>query len=73
MPQSTLKTYQIGEKTFVIDHEMFGETEDEYRAEVERRYRHMRETGLHITQQEADDWINKLLNGEDPPLPEEHT
>lgn len=73
MSQAARKTYQIGEKTFVIDHEMFGETEEEFRAEVERRHRHMRETGLHVTHEEAVEWMEKLLRGENPSLPKEHT
>lgn len=41
-----------------------------YLAEVEERYREYRETGLHLTQQEADDYIDSLLRGENPELPE---
>ena len=44
-----------------------------YLAEIEERYREMRETGLRITQEEADEWLDALLRGEDPPLPEAHT
>ncbi|HWV01176.1 MAG TPA: CopG family transcriptional regulator [Devosia sp.] len=43
-----------------------------YLAEVERRHREYRETGLHLTQEEADTWIDGLLRGEDPPIPEPH-
>jgi predicted transcriptional regulator len=44
-----------------------------YLAEVEERYREMRETGLHVTQEDADQWIDGLLRGENPPLPKPHT
>jgi predicted transcriptional regulator len=43
-----------------------------YLAEVDERHREMRETGLHITQEQADDWIEALLRGENPPLPKPH-
>jgi predicted transcriptional regulator len=43
-----------------------------YLAEVEERYRQLRETGLHLSQEEADKWIEQLLRGENPPLPKPH-
>ena len=43
-----------------------------YVAEVDERYREMRETGLRITQEEADKWLDALLRGENPPLPKPH-
>ena len=43
-----------------------------YLAEVARRHREHRETGLHLTHEEADSWIGKLLDGENPPIPEPH-
>ena len=43
-----------------------------YLAELDERYREMRETGLHVTQEEADQWIDGLLRGENPPLPKPH-
>jgi predicted transcriptional regulator len=44
-----------------------------YLAEIEERHREMRETGLHVTQEEADRYIDALLRGENPPLPKPHT
>ncbi len=44
-----------------------------YLAEIEERYREMRETGLHVTQDEADAFIDALLRGEAPPLPKPHS
>ena len=73
MAQIDRKADQTGENPLVINHDAFGETRAEYLAEAERRYRHMRETGLHVTQAEAEEWIEKLLRGENPPLPKEHT
>lgn len=72
MAQPTRKMDRTDEKTLVIDHETFGETEEEFRAEAGRRYKHMRETGLHVTQAEAEEWLQKLLRGENPPLPKPH-
>ena len=44
-----------------------------YLAEIEDRHREFRETGLHVTQEEVEAWVEALLRGEDPPLPEPHT
>ena len=44
-----------------------------YVAEVDERYREIRETGLHITQEEADEWLDALLRGENLPLPKPHS
>lgn len=44
-----------------------------YLAEVEKRHRELRDSGLHVTQEEADRWIEGLLRGEGPPLPRPHT
>ncbi|MEP7241637.1 MAG: hypothetical protein ABI697_12195 [Devosia sp.] len=40
-----------------------------YLAEVEARHRDMRDAGVHITEKQADEWIESLLRGENPPLP----
>lgn len=40
--------------------------------ELDERSREFDETGLHVTHEEAMDWLQKLANGEDPPLPEAH-
>ena len=44
-----------------------------YLREVEARHQDFVETGLHLTQNEVDVWIDGLLRGEDPPIPEPHT
>jgi predicted transcriptional regulator len=44
-----------------------------YLAEVNARYEEYRETGLHLTEDEVDEWLDALLRGEDPPIPEPHT
>ncbi len=42
-------------------------------AEAERRHQEYLDTGLHLTGAEVDRWIESLLRGEDPPIPEAHT
>lgn len=41
--------------------------------ELEERSRELDQTGLHVTHEEAMDWLEKLANGENPPLPVAHT
>jgi predicted transcriptional regulator len=73
MTKPNRRTYQIGEKSFVIDHEMFGETEEEFWASVEASHRDYQETGLHLTHDEVVEWMEKRLRGERVPMPEPHT
>ena len=42
-------------------------------AEVKSRWEDYQESGLHLTQEEVDEWLDGLLRGEDPPIPEPHT
>lgn len=49
------------------------ETEDELHAELEDRFREMEETGLHLTNDEVMEWLDRVAKGEDPPLPKAHT
>lgn len=44
-----------------------------YLAEIEARHRELRETGLHVTQEEMENWMDKLLRGEDAPPPVPHS
>ena len=41
--------------------------------ELDERSREMDETGLHVTHEEAMEWLTKLASGENPPLPKAHT
>lgn len=52
-----------------LDHE---ESEAELRAEVLRRHREMAETGIHVTHEEALDWLRRRASGEDVPVPKGH-
>ncbi len=49
------------------------EKREALRAELESRAREYDETGLHLTFEEVDDWLSRVANGEQPPLPEAHT
>jgi predicted transcriptional regulator len=48
------------------------ETEEEFRQEARRAVREYRETGLHVTHEEAMEWLEKRARGEDVPIPEAH-
>jgi predicted transcriptional regulator len=48
------------------------EGEAEFRAEAERRLLHMRETGLHVTHEEAMEWLLRRSRGENVPVPKAH-
>ncbi|MEQ1899724.1 MAG: CopG family transcriptional regulator [Devosia sp.] len=52
-----------------VEHE---ETEADYRAEAERRLQHMRETGEHVTNEEALEWLLRRSRGEMAPVPKAH-
>lgn len=50
------------------------ETDEEIEADMEDRLREMKETGLHLTNDEVMEWLDRVANGEDdPPLPKAHT
>ncbi len=48
-------------------------TDEEIIAESDARYQHYKQTGLHITWEEAEAWLAKLQAGENVPPPECHT
>jgi predicted transcriptional regulator len=48
------------------------ESEAEFRAEAERSLQHMRETGLHVTHEEAMEWLLRRSRGEKVPPPKAH-
>lgn len=48
------------------------ESQAEFRAEAERRLRHMRQTGLHVTHEDAMEWLLRRSRGERLPLPKAH-
>ena len=52
-----------------LDHE---ESETELREELLARHRDFQETGLHVTHEEALDWLRKRAAGEDIPVPKAH-
>ena len=54
------------------DYSGLGETKEEFLAEVARRHRHFRETGLHVTHEEALEWLRRRAKGENMPIPKEH-
>jgi predicted transcriptional regulator len=45
------------------------ETEAEFRAEADRRLRHMQETGEHIAHEDAMEWLLRRSRGEQVPPP----
>jgi predicted transcriptional regulator len=49
------------------------ESAAELRAEVLARHREFQETGLHVTQEEALDWLRRRAAGEDVPVPKAHS
>ena len=48
------------------------EKRDEFRLATLAAAEHYRATGLHLTEEEADEWMLKLEAGEDVPPPECH-
>lgn len=51
---------------------MSEETEEEFNAEARRRLAEYRRTGLHVTHEEAMDWLERRARGEDVPPPKGH-
>lgn len=49
------------------------ESRDELDTELLRRWEDYQTTGLHLTGDEVDEWLERLAKGENPPLPEPHT
>ena len=49
------------------------ETEEEALADAEGSYRDYVETGLHLTNEEVMEWLERRANGKDVPLPDPHT
>ena len=49
------------------------EREDEWDREAIESYEEYQRTGLHLTNDEVLEWLEKLASGEDAPLPPCHT
>jgi len=49
------------------------ETPDEFSVELDRRREEFDRTGLHVTHEEATEWLRRLARGEDVPRPKAHT
>lgn len=49
------------------------ETDEEVVAELDKRVRHYKETGLHVTNDEVREWLGRRAMGEDVPPPKAHT
>lgn len=49
------------------------ETDEEARADAEESYRDYLETGLHLTNEEVMEWLERRAKGKDVPMPEPHT
>ena len=49
------------------------ETEQEINADSEESLRDYEETGLHVTNEEVMDWLERVAKGDDVPPPEPHT
>ena len=45
---------------------------EKLRQEVIAAWNHYQSTGLHLTEEEMDDWLRKLEAGEDAEIPECH-
>lgn len=48
------------------------ESNAEFRAEAERTLNRMRETGIHVTHEEAMEWLLRRSRGENVPPPKAH-
>ena len=48
------------------------ETEEAFRQRADRALEHYRRTGLHLTNDEVVHWMDKIIAGENPPLPKPH-
>ncbi len=46
---------------------------EKYLQDGDEAYDHYRSTGLHLTHDEVDEWLEKLENGQTAELPECHT
>ena len=60
-------------KQAIEDYVERAEEQEELRAELIRRHRRYQETGLHLTGDEVNDWIEATLRGEKPSKLEPHT
>jgi predicted transcriptional regulator len=49
------------------------ETEEEFRQRAEQALEHYRRTGLHLTNDEVVEWMDRIIAGENPPMPKPHT
>ena len=49
------------------------ETDEEIAADLEESARDYETTGLHVTNDEVLEWLERRANGEDVPMPEPHT
>jgi len=48
------------------------ERKEQFKQEALTTWQHYQETGLHLTQEEMNGWMDKIKNGEDAELPKCH-
>ena len=60
-------------KQAIEDYVGRAEQEEALRTELVARHRRYQETGLHLTGDEVNEWIEATLRGENPPKLEPHT
>jgi predicted transcriptional regulator len=69
------------ESTNLEDSELYAERSTQEREQLRKQFNeetqaswdHYQATGLHLTDEEMDAWVAKLVAGEDAPMPECHT
>jgi predicted transcriptional regulator len=49
------------------------EKQRQFDEETIEALQHYRETGLHLTNEEVLEWMEKVIAGENPPMPKPHT
>jgi predicted transcriptional regulator len=49
------------------------EKQARFRCDADAAWEHYQRTGLHVTFEEADEWLSRLARGEKTPRPKSHT
>lgn len=72
MSQSTHKSKSpVGETA--TERNPLDMTDEEFAAKADESWRHYKETGLHLTQEEVEKWMEQRARGERVPMPKLHT
>ncbi|MBI4923613.1 MAG: hypothetical protein HY834_17875 [Devosia nanyangense] len=73
MPKAKPKAEAADDARPAIDFAIVEETEEEFWATARESLRDYRETGLHLTQEEVEEWMARRARGDRAPMPKPHT